>query len=626
MKTDINERKKPYREPAAPIRKSNKRPRPTHAAPERREQSRDDTKMPYDALKRKRIVFMALTAFAATVIILLAVIARNISDTRVYNGYMEQAKTSYYASDFDSALTYLRKASAIDGTNECLAMMTQCYESLGNYDKALETLRRLDTSNPQVSKWIDDIESRRSVVRQSNMVTVAGKHYKSDTTGIALDSMNLGNGVIDELKQLYSLDNLSLSDNNISDISGISSLGGLTTLNLSNNNISDISSLADLTGLRTLYLDNNPISDIRVLPLLANLSTLSIKGLPLTDKQINELGALLPNCAIHSEAAKEEEQEISFGGVSFSTDVTELSLSGMGLQNVSVLSSCRKLQKLDLSGNNISDLTPLMDMPNLQWLNISGNLISDLRPLMGMSSIRFLNASGNFISDTSPIGSMTGLTELHLSDNTITDFSGISRLTNLHTLGLNNSNLTNESLTYLMYLASLTSLNIENNEQLTGEAVQLLKQSIPMCIVAHSELTSMVYFENFAVSADSIDINLSGFNISDISSFNQLISPETVNMSRNSISNLYVFQYANNRGFVKHLDLSYNLIQDITPLAGLTGLETLDLSYNMISSELPLLALSNLRLLNVCGTQLSYEQIEILRMNLPMCTVISSYG
>ncbi|MDO4983278.1 MAG: leucine-rich repeat domain-containing protein [Eubacteriales bacterium] len=626
MKTDINNRRISYRDVDSSVRMRTERPRSAHTAYDSPGRGQTGRKARYDLLKRKRMIFLALTVFAAVVIILLAVAARNISDSRTYNGYMDQAKSSYYASDFDSALTYLRKASAIDGTNECLAMMTQCYESLGNYDKALETLRRMDTSNRQVAQWIDDIESRRSVVRQSNMVTVAGKQYKSDTTGIALDHMNLGNSVVEELKQLYSLDNLSLSGNNISDISGISTLGGLTTLNLSNNNISDISSLAALTGLRTLYLDNNPISDISVLPLLANLSTLSIKGLSLTEKQINELGVLLPNCAIHSEATREEEQEISFGGVTFSTEVTELSLSGMGLQNISVLSSCAQLQRLDLSGNSISDLTPLMDMPNLQWLNISGNLITDLRPLMGMSSIRFLNASGNYISNTAPLGSMTGLTELHLSDNNITDFSGLSGLTNLRTLGLNNANLTNEGLSSLMFLGSLSSLNIENNEQLTGEAVQLLKQSIPMCTVTHSELTSMVYFENYAVAGDTYEINLSGLNIYDINSFGQLQHPETVNMARNSISNIYVFQNANNRGYVKHLDLSYNLLQDITPLASLTNLETLDISYNTVSSELPLLALSNLRVLNVSGTLLSWEQVEILRMNLPMCTVISSYG
>ena len=594
-------------------------PRHTAAMP------RQKRSAPYDSRGRRKILYFSLTAFAAVVIIVLAAVASGISDKRTYNAYMEQAKASYYASDFDSALTYLRKASVLDGTSECLAMMTQCYESLGNYDKALETLRRLDTSNPQVVQWIDDIEARRSVVRQSNMVTVAGKQYKSDTTGIALDNMNLDNRVIDELKQLYSLNNLSLAGNNISDISGLAPLGGLTTLNLSGNNISDISVLSSLTGLRTLYLDNNPISDISVLPLLANLSTLSIKGIPLNEKDVTQLGQLLPSCAIHSETSQNEVQEISFGGVTFSAEVTELDLSGMGLQNISALSACTELQKLDLSGNSISDLTPLMDMPNLQWLSISGNLVSDLRPLMGMTSIRFLNASHNYISSTAPLRNLSGLQELHLSDNNITDFSGLAGLSGLQTLGLNNSNLTNEGLSALMYLNGLKSMNIENNGQLTGDAVTLLKQALPMCVITHSDLIMMVSFQGYPVPADTYELNLSGMGIYDLSAFSQLLNPETVRLQGNSISDISVFQFSNNRGCVKHLDLSYNMLQDITPVSYLTSLETLDLSYNMIYSELPLLSLQNLRILNVTGTMLSSQQIDIIRMTLPMCTVISSY-
>jgi len=578
-----------------------------------------------DQEKRKKIIFVILTAVFAVFIILMAVILRNISDTKAYNEYMNQARTCYSTSDFDSALTYLRKASVIDSTNECLAMMTQCYESQGNYDKALETLRKLDTSNPQVIEWIDELETRRSVIRESNLITIGDKQYKSDTTGIALDNMGLGNSIISQLQQLYSLDNLSLAGNNISDISGISALGGLTTLNLSNNNIYDISPLMSLTGLRTLYLDNNPLTDISVLTQLKNLSTLSIKGIKLTDVQQKALASELPNCAIHSEASEEENQDISFGGVTFSTDVAELNLSGMGLQNISALSNCKNLQHLDLSGNNITDLSPLMDLPQLKWLNLSNNYISDLRALMGMSSIRFLNVSGNYIGTTVPLGNMTGLTELHLSDNNIYDFSGIKKLKNLQVLGLANTNLTNEALLSLMELTNLTSLNIENNPDLSTEAVNMLEMNLYNCRITHSELSPMVYIDNYAYPGDSTNINLSGMNIYDISVLSQFSNPQSVDLSANNISDLYAFQTMPNARLIKSLNLSYNALSDVTPLAYLTNLEYLDISYNMITSELPLLALTNLRQLNISGTPLNDQQIQILQTNLPYCQIITGY-
>lgn len=573
---------------------------------------------------KKRTVYIVFTALSAVFIILLAVVLRSVSDNKSFNNYMEQARTSYYANDFDSALTMLRKAAAIETTNECMAMTAQCYESQGNYDKALETLRKMDTSDEQVAAWIDELEARRAVIRESNLVTVAGKQYKSDTTGLALDSMGLGNSVMDEVLQLYALNNLSLADNSISDISNLARLGGLTTLNLSGNLIIDLSPLAELTGLRTLYLDDNPVADLTPLTKLTNLTTLSIKGISISETQRERLAEALPNCAIHSEATAEEEfQDISFGGVTFKTDVTELDLSGMGLQNISALSNCKNLQKLNLSGNTISDLSPLMDIPTLQWLDVSNNYVTDLRPLMGITSLRFLNVSGNYFSSTVPLGNMTGLTELHLSDTTVSDFSGLKKLKSLQILGMNSCGLNNDALIQLAGLTGLRSLQIENNVNLTGEAVDALKLSLPSCEVTHSKLTYLVDIGGYSVANDLTAIDLSGLGISDISNFGKFTNPETVNLSNNNISNLYPLQDAASRMQIKSLNLSCNSIMDATPLSVLYGLESLDVSYNMISSELPFMGLANLRTLNLTGTMLNAQQVAALRQTLTGCNVIS---
>ena len=61
---------------------------------------------------------------------------------------------------------------------------------------------------------------------------------------------------------------LYLSENQIIDISPLSSLNNLTSLNLSENEISDISPLSFLTNLTKLDLEGNQISDI--FPLVEN--------------------------------------------------------------------------------------------------------------------------------------------------------------------------------------------------------------------------------------------------------------------------------------------------------------------------------------------------------------------
>ena len=135
----------------------------------------------------------------------------------------------------------------------------------------------------------------------------------------------------------------------------------------------------------------------------------------------------------------------------------------------------------------------------------------------------------------------------------------------------------------------------------------------------------MVYIENYAYPGDSTNIDLSGLNIFNIYNISQFACPETINLSRNNISDIYVFQNSSNRLFIRSLDLSYNAMSDITPLASLTNLEYLDISYNNIYSELPLLALTNLRQLNLAGTPLSDQQIQILQANLPYCQIITGY-
>ena len=172
----------------------------------------------------------------------------------------------------------------------------------------------------------------------------------------------------------------------------------------------------------------------------------------------------------------------------------------------------------------------------------------------------------------------------------------------------------------------LTTLNIENNPALSGEAVDSLRISLYACEVAHSALSYMISIDGYALSNDSTYIDLSGLNIYDITNFDKFLKPETVNLARNNISNIYLFQNSPNRYLIRHLDLSYNALSDITPIASLMNLETLNLSYNMISSELPLLSLHSLRQLDVRGTLLTQMQVAIIRSTLTGCNVISDYG
>ena len=427
---------------------------------------------------------MIATAATALLIIVVAMVLRGVSYKRYYREYLNQAQQSYSVSDYDSALAALRKAAAIDPTEESLMLMVDCYESQGNYSKALEVLRSMNTLDPVVTTRIASIESRRQLLAESEKVTVAGRRLSATTT-----SLVLSDSVFTELSQLYALESLSLAGNSISNIAALSDMGGLVSLNLSDNQISDLMPLASLVGLRTLYLDNNPIEDFSPLCVLPNLTSLSIKGIDISQAQLEALSKSLPNCAIHSDADPDEEQDISFGGVTFKSDVTELDLSGMGLRDISAIANCKSLTKLDLSGNEISDLSPLMNLPELEWIDVSDNQLTDLRPLMGMDKLKYIDASGNSITGTSPVSMMNGIEELYLNDNPIRDFSGLRKTKSLKVLGLANTGLLDEDLDYLSKLTLLTKLDIDGNAELSGEAVDELQGKLATCNISRPTIS-----------------------------------------------------------------------------------------------------------------------------------------
>ncbi len=565
---------------------------------------------------------MICAILAAVFVFAMAAALMSVSDNRSYNDYMNRAQQLFYNKDYDGALASLRKASSIEQTEECLMLMADCYQSQGNYAKALEMLRRMDINKPTVASRIDQVEALRRSEGAVQSVRIAGKEYPVNTTRLVLDSMNLGDAVLNEIAQLYAIDSLSLADNTIRDVSRLASLGGLVTLNLSGNEIMDLRPLSALTGLRTLYLDNNPIRDFSPLYSLENLKSLSIKGIDLTESQLSDLSKALPNCAVHSEKAQQEFQDISFGGVTFSSDVTDLDLSSMGIWDISALSACQNITRLNLSGNSISDLSPLMNLPYLQWLDISYNAVSDLKPLMGISSLSFLNAAHNNIGSTSALTMMTGLNTLYLDSNPVNDFSGLRKLRSIQILGLTETGLTDGDLQYLRGLQTLSSLNITDNPLLTAQGVDMLKSSLPGCMIDHSAFAYNIDFSGRYVPADTYELRMVGQNVSDISTLQMMPQLRVVDLSVNQVTNLYPLYFSDCRFTITDMNLSYNGLSDITPLSLLTSIENLDLSYNQITSLQPLMMLSTLRSLRLTGNPLSLEDVNLLCMMLPDCEVI----
>lgn len=564
---------------------------------------------------------LIVTGIAAVVLLLIIIasVIKAAADSREYTSYYSLAEEYYYAKNYSNALTYFRKASKVDNTDDVKSRMADCYYADGNYSKALEILRTMDTRDPTVSARIQDIESERIASEAPESVTIAGKAYPLSTSSLVLDGSGLTDEDVELISRLYSLTSLSIASNAITDIKPLSTLGGLTSLNLSNNRLSDISALSSLSSLRVLYLDGNPISDFTPLFSLQELSMLSLKDISIDMKQREALSLSLPSCALHTEISADE--QISLGGKTFSVTAEQLDLSNMGLSDISSVSGCKNLKFLNLSGNSISDISPLLDVPNLETLILTDNNISNINPLMGLSSLKYLYLDGNDISGITAISGLPDLTELYLSDNPVSSLSGIENLNYLETLDISGTGATDEMIRQLYSSYSLKLIILRNNPDLTGNAVDDLDAHLQNCSIMHDDLPYVLDIAGSRFLSTDTDINLSGLGLTDITWIKGFVTPDKVNLSNNSISNLYVLQLVDNAGKIRELDLSRNNITDINAIGYLTGIEILNLSYNDISSINPLKSLNSLKELHIVGTSLTEKQIVELCNALPNCTV-----
>ena len=569
--------------------------RPSEAAKRVIEEAQDERR----TRGKKKIIIICAAVVAALALLLAGVLVlKSASSEREYEQLYNQAQSLYYDGKYDEALEKLRDAMAISKTDECLLLMSQCYEAKLDYVNAIAILESSTSDNETIKKRIEMLKEAKEKYESGKVVLIGDTQYDIETTTeLDLSGKGMRSGRLTDIGKLTELTSLKLADNEIDDLSFLTPLTKLVSLDLSDNQITDITPLSKLKTLRTLHLDNNDIKDFTPLYDLNGLTMLTISGIEVSQNQIKELKTRLPNCLVYNDDASTDIVEVHLGGKTFKSDVTKLDLSGCSITDLSPLTVCTSLEELDLSGNYIRDISTLLDLPKLRVLDLSSNMISDIRPLMSITTLEHLNLADNKITSVTALSGLKQLKELVLSGNELDDTQGLAKLSSLRILGLKSTGISDSDLEKLYNLTSLTSLSLENNPDLTESGVSKLQKKLPNCKITHSELTKKITLggKEFSSTAETVDAAKLG--ISDISAAS---------------------------GFknVRHLDLSSNVISSVSALSKLSTLETLDLSDNNISDASPLYSLKNLRLLHIEQNGLSDAQIAGLKEALPNCTII----
>ena len=209
----------------------------------------------------------------------------------------------------------------------------------------------------------------------------------------------------------------------------------LEELSLTNRQITDLSFLEGMTHLKTLDLSGCAISaDLSILKTLPALENLSMQS-----------------CSISSLAFLEGAPSLK-----------KLDLSSNAIGNVSVLSSTPTLQSLDLRDNAVSDLTPLSGLTELTELDLAENVLTTISPLASCTKLGTLDVSENKLTDIAAVQNLTALTSFRAEKNQIADCAPLAVCTQLRTLDISNNQI--QDITMLSGLSKMTEFDFSYNQ------------------------------------------------------------------------------------------------------------------------------------------------------------------
>ena len=201
---------------------------------------------------------------------------------------------------------------------------------------------------------------------------------------------------ISVLSTCNNLRELQLSKNKISDISSLSGLHNLGYLTLDNNEISDISPLTGLQNLRSLYLNNNNISDISDISCIGNYRIL--ERIDLSNNKISDI-SVLENRRVHELAIN-------------NNPITNIDLSKNYSYQINIDTEQQKYIK------NYEDSSTTIVIV-LDPIKVEGNSIKIKNPIeyISMDKVKFRNAIYNAEDNTLFIDNIDSTSKTRISIN-----------------------------------------------------------------------------------------------------------------------------------------------------------------------------------------------------------------
>ena len=205
-----------------------------------------------------------------------------------------------------------------------------------------------------------------------------------------LESLNLDNNKIKDISALKDLNHLkavSLENNNITKLDALSNKNELERLFLSNNSGLELSTLKN-DSLEQLTVNNTNIRDLSV---VSNLSKL--KKIVANDNKITTLSHLKNAKTLESvEVNNNKIDSLDFENKT----ITSLEIKNNKLEDINNVHKLSALENLDASGNKISEF-PTNKQDKLINLTVSNNVIRTMENVNNLTALKYLTMSNNYV-------------------------------------------------------------------------------------------------------------------------------------------------------------------------------------------------------------------------------------
>lgn len=184
------------------------------------------------------------------------------------------------------------------------------------------------------------------------------------------------------LSRFTNLQELRISDTQLSDISFVSRMPRLEVLHLDHSDVYDLSPLSSATMLKEIWLDYTKVSDISPLSALIQIRVLTLRESKILD--ISPLNGI-PNLEV-LDLSNTSVFDISpmRGGESLKA----LSIRNTQVDTIAALENHTRLRLLDMRKTRVSDLSPLTSLSDLTALDAGQSRVERLPPLPSIQEIR----------------------------------------------------------------------------------------------------------------------------------------------------------------------------------------------------------------------------------------------